>query len=165
MRQSVQFFCIWLLTSSAMAAELASPEGEIMLTISGNIEHLNNADSAEFDLKMLEELGETTIVTNTPWTEATTSFSGVRLSVLLNSVGARSSSFRAIAYDNYWYDVSDIDFEKYPVIVAYKRDGTYLNARSLGPLWIMYPFDEYPRLLSESNKASSVWHLNALIVQ
>ena len=165
MRQLISLFCICLLTGSLMAAELATPKGEILLTISGNIEHSNNKDAAEFDLEMLERLGATTIITETPWTDAVTSFTGVRLSVLLDSVGAGSSSFRAIAFDNYWYDIPDVDFEKYPVIVAYKKDGAYLNARSLGPLWIIFPFDDYPALLSETNKASSVWHLNSLIVQ
>ncbi len=164
MRPLILFFCICWLTGSLMAAELATPKGEILLTISGNIEHSNNKDVAEFDLVMLEELEQTTIVTETPWTEAVASFTGVRLSVLLNSVGAGSSSFRAIAFDNYWYDISDVDFEKYPVIVAYKQDDAYLNARSLGPLWIIFPFDEYPQLLTETNKASCVWHLNAMIV-
>ena len=165
MRQLVLYFFIWLLTGNVMAAGLATPKGEVLLTISGNIEHFNNENVAEFDLEMLEELGATTIITESPWTEAATSFTGVRLSVLLNSVGARSTSFRATAIDDYWYDVSDIDFEEYPVIVAYKRDDAYMNARSLGPLWIIYPFDEFPQLLSETNKASCVWHLNSLIIQ
>lgn len=165
MRHLIHFLCLLLLSGNASAGELATPQNEVLLTISGNIEHTNSDRGAEFDLEMLESLEATTITTETPWTEAETSFTGVRLSVLLKIVGARSSSFRAIAFDDYWYDVVDVDFDEYPVIVAYKRDSDYMSTRNLGPLWIMFPFDDYRTLLTETNKASCVWHLTSLIVQ
>ena len=154
-----------LLVGNALAEELGTPKGDVLLTISGNISNTNSEQGAQFDLEMLERLGATSITTETPWTDAATVFTGVRLDVLLDAVGAKSSSFRANALDNYWYDVKDIDFQQYPVVVAYQRDGEYMNARSLGPLWIMFPFDDYPELLTEGNKASCVWHLNEMVVQ
>jgi len=154
-----------LVVGSALADELGTPKGAILLTISGNITVANSDRGAEFDLEMLEQLGATSITTNTPWTDAATTFEGVRLSVLLNAVGAQSSAFRAVALDNYWYDAEDIDIEKYPVILAYKRDRQYMSARNLGPLWIMFPYDDFPELLTESNKAASVWQLKSLVVK
>jgi len=153
------------LTGSSIANELGTPKGEILLTISGNIEFTNSENGAEFDIEMLEQLGATTITTDSPWTDAATAFTGVEIGVLLKAVGAQSSAFRAIAADNYWYDVNEVDFDKYPVVLAYKRDDKYMSARNLGPLWIMYPFDDFPELLTEVNKASSVWQLNSLVVQ
>lgn len=158
-------FLICLHTSSSLAAGPAAPTGEVVLTISGNIEQSNSVRGAEFDLEMLEALGATSITTESPWTDGKTTFTGVRLSELLSSVGARSSSFRAIAFDGYWYDIANIDFEKYPIIVAYKRNGKYMSTRDLGPLWIMYPFDDYPELLTEANKASCIWHVESLVFQ
>lgn len=154
-----------LLAGSATADDLVSPKGDVLLTISGKITRSNSERGAEFDMQMLEQLGTTTFATNTPWTDAVTLFSGVRLSALLKAVGAQSSAIRALALDNYWYDIKDIDWEEYPVIVAYKRDEKYMSARNLGPLWIMFPFDEFPELLTEAFKASSVWHLDSLVVQ
>ena len=154
-----------VLLGSVSAQELDVPSGEILLKISGKITNTNSDTGAEFDLDMLERLGVTSITTNTPWTDHPTVFEGVRLDVLLNYVGAESNSFRATAFDNYWFDVADIDFANYPIIVAYKRDGKYMTARNLGPLWIMFPFDDHPELLTEANKAACVWQLNALIVQ
>lgn len=155
----------WMLTGSVMADELATPTGEILLTITGNIDITNSERGAEFDLEMLEKLGATSLETETPWTDARTSFKGVRLSVLLKTVGAMSSTFRAVAVDNYWYDVGEVDYEKYPVIIAYQRDDKYMSARNLGPLWIMFPFSDFPELLTEKNKASSVWQLNSLVIK
>ncbi|ASJ76302.1 oxidoreductase [Granulosicoccus antarcticus] len=165
MRSLILLFLICLYAGNSLAAELASPKGEVILTISGNIERSNSVRGAEFDLEMLETMGATSITTDTPWTESKTTFTGVRMSTLLDSVGAKSSSFRVIAFDEYWYDVSDVDFEEYPIIVAYKRDGRYMDTRSLGPLWVMYPFDDFPELLTERNKASCIWNFESLIVQ
>lgn len=154
-----------LLAGSALADELSIPKGEILLTISGNIAFTNSENGAEFDREMLEQLGTTTITTDSPWTDAATKFTGVNINVLLKAVGAQSSAIRAIAADDYWYDIEEIDFEKYPVVLAYKRDDQYMSARNLGPLWIMFPFDDFPELLTEVNKASCVWQLTELVVK
>lgn len=165
MRSLILLFLVVLHSGSGLAAGLATPKGEIILTISGNIELSNSERGAEFDLEMLEALGVTSISTESPWTEAESTFAGVRISLLLDYVGAGSSSFRAMAFDGYWYDVSDFDFDRYPVIVAYQRDDNYMSTRELGPLWIMYPFDDFPELLTEVNKASCIWHLESIVVQ
>ncbi len=165
MRSLITLFLVFLQSGSCFAAGLATPQGEIILTISGNIELSNSVRGAEFDLEMLEAMGATSIATESPWTEAKATYTGVRMSTLLDSVGAGSSSVRAVAFDGYWYDVSDIDFEKYPITVAYKRDDRYMSTRDLGPLWIMFPFDDYPELLTEANKASCIWHFESLVVQ
>ncbi len=164
MRSLITLFIFFLHSGGALATGLATPKGDVVLTISGNIELTNSVRGAEFDLEMLEAMGATSISTDTPWTDAKTTFTGVRVNELLNAVGAGSSSFRAVAFDGYWYEVPDIDFGKYPVIVAYKQNGNYMSTRDLGPLWIMFPFDDFPELLTETNKASCVWHVESLIV-
>ena len=153
------------LVGSAKAEQLSAPKGEVILTISGNIEFTNSENGAEFDLGMLQQFGSTSISTETPWTKGKTQFTGVLLSTILDIVGAKSSSFRAIALDNYWYDVEGFDFDKYPVVVAYKQNGEFMSIRNLGPLWLMYPFDDYPELLTHANKAACVWQLNHLVIQ
>lgn len=165
MHHLIRMLCVFLLVGSVSASELAPPTGEIVLVISGNVTVTNSDQGAQFDLAMLEELGASTIVTDSPWTSGPTTFTGVPLNVLLEAVGARSTSFRATALDNYWYDIAGIDFDQYPIILAYKRDGEYMSERNLGPLWIMYPFDEFPELNTEINKASCVWHLYSMVIE
>ena len=149
---------------------LDKPAEQVVLTISGNISRFNSEKSessqpvAALDLAMLEALGSEEISTKTPWTEGDTRFEGVRLSDLLELVGARSNQLTLAGLDSYSADINTIDFNRYPIIVAYKRDAEYMTVRSLGPLWLMFPFDQYPELLTEANKAAAVWQLISIVV-
>lgn len=58
---------LWLapVGSPAMADQLASPTGEVLLIVGGGIENTNNGDEAHFDREMLRALGMAEIVTRT----------------------------------------------------------------------------------------------------
>lgn len=149
---------------SVNATTLNAPEGEVLLVVSGNIEQTNATDSggqpvAEFDMAMLESLPVTVVETNNPWVEERTKFEGVRISTLLEIIGAKSTKFQAKGVDGYTANIQGVDFDKYPIIIAYKREGDYMSIRALGPLWIIYPFDEYPELNTEYAGVTSVWQL------
>jgi len=135
----------------------------VVLSIQGKFEGQNsevqNKNVIELDLASLTKLESTTFTTNQPWTDEPKKYTGVRINTLLDHIGATSSRFEALASNEYTFILSDIDFEKYPVIIAYKIDGEFLETRKLGPLLIVFPFDDYPELLNESNKAASVWQL------
>lgn len=141
------------------AAELPAPTGNVLLQVTGNIEHTNDGDTANLDLAMLEALPQFSFTTHTPWTDGPMKFTGVRIHDLLNYIGAGSTDFRASASDKYWDELRDMDFENIPAIVAYMRDDKYMRLRDLGPLWIMFPFDEYPELDNEKFKRACVWQL------
>lgn len=150
---------IWLLGSNPGNAFADTTSGNpVLLTIHGNIE--GSADKIiELDLKTLTSLESTSIAATVPWLESSTQFTGVRINTLLKSVGAKSNNFEAIAADNYKFTLSDLDFDKYPIIIAYEMSGEPLDVRKLGPLLIMFPFDDFPELATERNQASAVWHL------
>src|SRR5215831_12058931 len=74
--------------SSARAASIPMPSGSPILKISGKIANANQDGCAVLDRGMLEALGMTTIVTKTPWYKQRVSFQGVRLSTLMQYVGA-----------------------------------------------------------------------------
>jgi len=135
----------------------------VVLSIQGELEDQNNdvqkKGVVELDLASLTKLESTTITTNQPWTDEPKEYTGVRINTLLDHIGATSSRFEALASNEYKFILSDIDFEKYPIIIAYKIDGAFLETRKLGPLLIVFPFDDYPELLNEYNKAASVWQL------
>lgn len=155
---------IVLICRDVIAADLPSVSGDVILTISGNIQVSNaqNGDGervAQFDLKLLESLESETIKTSNPWIEGEVVYQGVRMSELLSLVGAGSGNFTADASDDYTIEVSGVAFEKYPIILAYKQDGEYMGVRELGPLWIIFPFSDYPELDTEYNRSVSVWQL------
>ena len=154
---------------NAYADSLPGPAGEVLLTISGKIKKSNSSDSsgqplAKLDMSILESFEKTTIETNNPWVEKPTVFEGVRISDLLEFVGAETATFKANAIDGYTADLEKIDFERYPIIVAYKSGGEYMSVRNLGPLWIIYPFDDFPELVNEYASATSVWQLIEMVV-
>lgn len=154
-----------LLPVGVSANGLSVPAGEVILTVSGNIRNVNSGERADFDLAMLEALPQVTIATHTPWTEGLVEFTGVRIDRLLEEVGAITESFTAIALDDYWYDLTNMDFKRYPIVLAHKKNGQNISLRNLGPLWIMFPFDDYPELLTERYKAASVWQLREIVVK
>jgi len=153
-----------LFTLCALNISFADNRSEGTILVHGNIEGStkDKKTKIEIDLDMLRALEKTTFTTSAPWTDEPTEYTGVRINTLLKSIGALSTSFKAMAGNNYQFLLSDIDFDKYPIIIAYKKNGEILNTRTLGPFLIMFPFDDFPELLNEKNKAASVWQLTEL---
>ncbi len=156
----------------AQAPDLPEPDGPALLEIAGNIEHTNSTlqingqseSAAVFDLALLESLPVVTIRTTTPWTQGVGEFTGVRMDVLLERVGASSEHLLLEALDEYTVEARDEPYKSYPIVIAYKLNGKYLSVRELGPLWVMYPFDDYPELNSEQSRAQCVWQLSRITV-
>ncbi len=161
LRIGVALVCVSL-CAVLQADELAKPSGPVVLTLSGNIQHTNSDGRAEFDRAMLEALGTKTVKMETPWTEGEPVFEGVKMIDLLNAVGADGEVVTATALNDYMIDIPLSDFEKYPVILALKMNGEYMRVRDTGPLWIIYPQNEYPELNNPSTRRKWVWQLNRL---
>lgn len=151
-----------LLAPLAAATEpLPPPAGETLLVIRGAIDLPNVGDEAHIGREHLESLPRERFRTRTPWSEEPDGheYEGVRLSVLLEAVGARGTRLEALGFDDYAATLEGLDFERYPIIVADTQDGEPLTLRTLGPLWIMFPFDDHPELETQTNTASAVWQL------
>ncbi|MGV8953146.1 MAG: hypothetical protein ACOH2M_18760, partial [Cypionkella sp.] len=56
-----------MLVSPAFAAPLPAPTGDVLLTVSGNIDNGGPDGTAKFDLAMLQALEQRTTTTVTPW--------------------------------------------------------------------------------------------------
>lgn len=78
--------------ATAQAEDLTTPQGDVVLTISGNVAKTGPEGTAQFDMEMLQALPQRSFETSTIWTEAETSFVGVPLSVLLEHVGAQGTT-------------------------------------------------------------------------
>jgi len=156
-------FAVLVLAGSAFANAGEVTDETVLLSVHGNVEGLSDKP-LELDLKTLISMDATSITTTAPWLDGPTEFKGVRISTLLHSIGANSAQFEAVASNDYRFTLSEIDFEKYPIIIAYEKNKELLNIRTQGPLLIMFPFDDFPELLTERNKAASVWQLIELHV-
>ncbi|MEM7067456.1 MAG: hypothetical protein AAF478_01125 [Pseudomonadota bacterium] len=148
--------------------------GPAILTLSGDISNTNRAGTDEFndaffashdveferaytfDLSALEALGVHKVtVSHEDWPKAFT-FEGPLLSDLLKTVGADGDTLIIRALDGYAPEIPSADAAKYPVILALKRDGNYLGLGGRGPVWLIYPRNDFPELKSEDD-SKFVW--------
>ena len=135
-----------------------------MLVITGEIARSNGPDRASFDIDMLKQIGMTSLVTSTPWTEGTSKFEGVLARDVLHYVGARGDHITAISMNDYLVEIPIKDFIDHDVIFAFKRDGKFLGLRDMGPVLIVYPFDRDASLWTESVFTRCVLQLGAVYV-
>lgn len=144
------------------AADLATPKGDVILTVSGLIDTTNSDPTAQFDLEMLEELDATIIETSTIWTEGKHSFQGVSLAVLAKRLGISGANMRLMAVNDYTVDVPMSDAVENGPIIAYKMDGKTMSVRDKGPLWLIYPYDSSAKFRTEVIYSRSIWQLDRI---
>lgn len=149
----------------APAMEISQPSGKVILTVSGKIENTNRPGAADFDLEMLEALGTEALSTTTSWTDGIQEFSGIPLRKVMSAVGARGKTVEAIALNDYTYEIEIEDFSRFPVILATKLNGRPLKVRDKGPLWIVYPLDDFREPEQIQIERRMVWQLRQLIVK
>lgn len=146
----------------ALADMLAKPNGDVILTITGQIGKENAPGQADFDLDMLRAMPAVKISTSTPWTEGAAEFEGVPLGTLMEAVAAKGTSIKAAALNDYIASVDVKTALEAGAILAYRMNGEYISVRDKGPLWIMFPFDEKPALKAEPIYSQSVWQLRKM---
>lgn len=147
-------------SSSALA--LDTPAGKVVLTISGDIQNRNTAEGASFDMAMLEKLPRHSFSTKTPWYPEPHKFTGVPLRELLNAVGAKGKTLKAIALNDYRVEFPVDDALRGELLVAYALDDKPMLVRDKGPLVLMFPFDARADLRTAVNYSRAAWQLKAL---
>lgn len=149
----------------ASAAEIPPPSGQVILTVTGKIAHTNNEGRAEFDRDALLSLDLHEVRTTTSWTDGVSVFEGPLLCDLLDLVGASGSVVSARALNDYTADIPVEDCRRYPVVLALRQDGRDLSVRDKGPIWIVYPRDQYAQLRNGVINSRWVWQLVRLEVR
>lgn len=142
-----------------------APEGEIVLTIKGQIARTNDGDGAVFDEAMLAALPSASLETTTVVTDGVRQFDGFLMRDLLTLVGADGETVSATALNDYIIDIPMEDFERFDVLVATHMDGQRLLPSDKGPLWIVYPRDDHAQLQDIRYDYRWVWQLVRLKVE
>ncbi|MCB6184483.1 molybdopterin-dependent oxidoreductase [Leeia sp. TBRC 13508] len=157
---------ISLAVSTAYAEDLPAPKGPVVLTITGNLTKSNkDAHTAQFDMEMLKKIGMKKVQTSTTWTKGKPTFEGPLARDILKLVGATGAKVNAIAINDYKVEIPTADFTKYDVIIAATMDGKAMSRRDKGPLWVIYPRDQHPELVSPEADSKFLWQLKALDVK
>ncbi|UXI03304.1 oxidoreductase [Photobacterium sp. TY1-4] len=153
------------ITRPGSAAPLPPPQETVILTVSGQIEQTNALHQAQFDRQMLLQLPQSTITTQTPWTEKAHVYEGVLLRDFLHYVGAQGHTLSATALNDYQTQI-DLDvIQPYPVLLALKENGRLMRVRDKGPIWIIYPLSEHPELDQPQHHEDMIWQLRTLDVR
>lgn len=152
-------------TALAEAGTLASPHGTPVLEVHGAIENVNGDGVAMFDMEMLEALPLVRLETSTAVNDGVHMFEGFLMRHLLAHVEATGDTVTATALNNYVIDFEADEFERFDVVVAYRMNGEPLLPNGKGPLWIVYPRDQYSELQDIRYDYRWVWQLNRLDIE
>lgn len=150
---------------SAYACNLPQPQGEVVLTIDGMINECTDGLVVRLDKAMIEALPRKQIKTENPWDHGQITYEGVLLRDLIKHVKADGKTLTVAALNDYRADIPLEDIEKYDIILADKRDGVALPVRDKGPLFVVFPFTDFPELATEARYAQSVWQVNRITVK
>ena len=149
---------------AGVAHALPSPDGRVILTVSGRIGTFNGAAIARFDRSMLEALGTRAFTTTTPWYDHPVKFEGVSMAKLMEAVRCVGDTIICTALNDYETRIPVSDFTAFDVLLAMKHDGEYMAVRDKGPLFIVYPYDSNPVLRNQRYYGRSAWQLSRLTV-
>lgn len=150
---------IMVLPGMAVGESLPAPQGDVLLSITGNIAHANVEGEARFDRQMLNSFESHEIHTHTPWHHDAGLYEGPLLREVLEAAGVRSERIRVRALNDFEAEIPLYDLYDYDVILAMTRNGERMEIRELGPLFVLYPFDDHPELLNETIRFRSVWQV------
>lgn len=151
-----------LLGLSTTVRALESPSSFVVLTISGDITQTNSSAGADFDLNMLHALPRKSIVTHDPWSDGEHTYSGFDLGALLDALGNSGNLLRLTALNDYMVEIPIEDFTVKGAIMATHKDGLQMSVRSLGPIMVIYPFDDEPSLQNELYYGRSIWQIRTI---
>ena len=146
-------------TISSVALAQSDP---VILTIDGKIA---GGVPLNFTSSQLEALGSASIATSTPWHDGKPAFEGVPMSALLAHVGATGDVAEVLALNNYRTTIPLVDFSDYPVLLALQQDGEYMTVRNKGPLFIIYPFDDFHELRTDLYYSRAAWQVRSITVK
>lgn len=149
-----------------LAAPFSQAAKRPLLTVSGRLQRTNDTtgQSYAFREEELLALPQRSITTATIWTP-TARFTGPALADVLSHVQASGETIRLSALNDYSVDVPWSDLDSYAPILAHSRDGQRMDVAKYGPLWLMYPRDQFPNELGGRLAASRfIWQVQAIKV-
>jgi hypothetical protein len=107
----------------------------------------------------------TKLKTSTAWTAGEAEFEGVLVRDLLEAVGAAGTLVVATALKDCVASIPLRELYDYPVLLAFKMDGRDLELKDKGPIWIVYPRDQYEELNNSMVDKNWVWQLSELEIR
>ena len=127
--------------SLAAGQKISAPQGEVVLTLTGDIGTANKGSKLELDLASLEKMRRVRVEAAEPFLKRRVMFEGVLLSDLLAVAGVPSSASKVsmTALDDYKVDFKLDDVRSSQMLLATKADGKHMPVDRSGPIRIVFP--------------------------
>ncbi len=125
----------------AAGQKISAPDGEVVLTVSGDIGTANKGKKLELDLASLEQMRQVRLEAAEPFLKRRVMFEGVLLSDLLAVAGVPESASKVsmTALDDYKVDFKMADVRSSQMLLATKADGKHMPVDRSGPIRIVFP--------------------------
>lgn len=138
---------------------------EWYLTIQGQIQKRSVWKLSELQKLSPQEI-KTTNPHNTENREAIQTFQGIKISQLLekSEVDSGVKEVTFLSSNNYRVTVSLEDLRKYPILLAWGKDGQPLSRSQGGPLYLVFPYSDYPELLDKYSDAFWAFYVTDMVV-
>lgn len=147
--------------ASSVGLAYRASASEILLILDGDVNAGRSVSLGDADLLARSQ---TEFETTTPWTSGLKRFSGPLLSDLLDHYGAGPGDVLLTAANDYRITVERELFTSDAPIVANRINGQPFGRRDLGPLWVVFPYDQARHYRDEHVFAASVWQLSRITV-
>lgn len=121
----------------------------------------------DFTESQFANLPQSTLTTHTAWTAGPRRFDGVRLSALLEAAGLSEADLagrklRLRALNDYEVSIPAEDCHIFNPLLARSMDGTPMERSGKGPLWLVYPRDDFSELIDQRYDHRWAWQLAAI---
>jgi len=156
----------WLLVSSSpIYAETDSNQDNVMLEVTGNLSPSMDEDTVIILRRDVEKLPQKSITTTSHITDDPITYSGPLFTDLLNLAGAQGDLVTVVAWDDYLAEIKVEDLNKYGVILATHENGKQLSMENRGPMYVVFPFSDYPEIRNDLYYNKSVWQIKTIEVE
>jgi len=154
------FLLLGVMSFASYAAE--RPTGRVILTLSGAVDETNSREEIQFDLARLNQLPQYYVTTHNPWTKGRHTYQGFSAIDLFSHLSIYNTTLQVTALNEYMTEIPLSDFVNNGAIFATHIDGQPMSVRNLGPIMVIYPFDENENLKSEMYYGRSIWQVDRI---
>lgn len=123
-----------------------------------------------FTSEAIAALPWTQIRTHTRWTEGQQVFRGPLLSEIYAATGMTRADLDGrvlvmTALNDFKIELPAVDAWEYNPILAREMNGEIMSVRQKGPLWVVYPRDDFPALQGSNYDDRWIWQLREIFVR
>lgn len=142
-----------------------NPVQEWYLTIHGQVQQKSVLRLSELQNLSQQEI-KTTNPHNTENRQEIETLQGIAVSQLLEKAGVEPSvqEVTFLSSNNYRVTVSLEDLKNYPILLAWGKNGKPLSRSEGGPLYLVFPYSDYPELPDRYSDAFWAFYVTDMIV-